>query len=585
MKLYSISVAISILWKCWLEQEAATRYKFGAFVDSSSFSVHAFVLTQEILLPRYASAGLTLGQTSNADGTSDFRADVEQRGKQPHQSKCIDTSKLYRTSVIETGTLILSQSTPKFGAGLLRHPFWHKAVILILEHENDNVQEESETLGVFLNRPTDLILRDDGLSWNVWYGGPVHCGVPFADSDTAELLCLHSLSSAAATSCSKKVVDDLYYTKFSDAKKLVRDGVAAVNDFLVFAGYCGWSEGQLQRELNEESWIATAADSGLILCELKSRTTQNMVQDAGMEIWSSFASRIDSIIDDKSSYQTTFDDLLLNEWARDHLNYHREKDTQTFTSNPDLHIKPGMLLRAKTSPRSPFLLSDQDMHKSIILVVSENMYGTVGVILNIPSTKTVDLDTSNTSHPNSRTALLMRYGGNYVVFGEGERPLLWLHCNDVLRESSVGIPFDEFNTQGVWECTADDVASSIRDGKASAQDFMVVSGGYIWVKDNDGQTGGMRGEVWDGKFEVVSNDHVQNVWDALLTQQIMTRESVDNNLATSSLAWNIAGNIEQNVERKLKTVFGSDVELHFLEDEARRRWVAKYVMNDPDCVT
>jgi hypothetical protein len=91
-----------------------------------------------------------------------------------------------------------------------------------------------------------------------------------------------------------------------------------------------------------------------------------MVQDAGMEIWSSFALRIDSIIDDKSSYQTTFDDLLLKEWARDHLNYHREKDTQTFTSNPDVHIKPGMLLRAKTSPRSPFLLSDQDMHKSII---------------------------------------------------------------------------------------------------------------------------------------------------------------------------------------------------------------------------
>jgi hypothetical protein len=123
------------------------------------------------------------------------------------------------------------------------------------------------------------------------------------------------------------------------------------------------------------------------------------------------------------------------------------------------------------------------------------------------------------------------------------------------------------------------VASSIRDGKASAQDFMVVSGGYIWVKDNDGRTGGMRGEVWDGKFEV------QNVWDALLTQQITTRESLDNNLATSSLAWNLAGNTEQNVEQKLKTVFGSDEELHLLEDEARRRWVANYVMNDPHCVT
>ncbi|KAL3782030.1 hypothetical protein ACHAWO_000534 [Cyclotella atomus] len=593
MQLHSIALVAAILWKYWPERgEAAAKHKsFDDIVESSSLSVDAFVLTHEISLRQSTqTSDIGIFQFCNEnDEMNDFRAETEHHGKQPQQSlKSIDTSNtrvLNKTSYVEKGTIIPSQPIPKFGGGLLRHPFWHKAVMLILEHE------ESETLGVFLNRPTDLILREDGISWNVWYGGPVHCGVTFADSDTAELLCLHSLSSAAAMRCSKKVAGDVYYTKFKDAKKLVEDGIAAVDDFLVFAGYCGWCEGQLQRELNEESWIAITPDSSIILDELidqKRRATQqieHMVQDAGMEIWSSFASRIDHcIIDDKSSYyQTTLHDLLLKEWARDNLSYHREKNAHTFTSNPDVQIKPGTLLRARTSPRSPFLLSDQDMHKSIILVVSENLYGTVGVILNLPTTKTVDLDTSSVRHLNSTTALLMRYGGNYVVFGEGERSLLWLHCNDALRKFSVGIPFDEFNTQGVWECTADDVASSIRDGKAAAQNFMVVSGGYIWVKDNNGQTGGMRGEVWDGKFEVIPDYHVQNVWDTLLSQQIMTSESLDDNLATSSLAWKLAGTVKA-AEKKLENVFGTDVALHLLEDEAGRRWIAKYIMNDPDCV-
>lgn len=51
------------------------------------------------------------------------------------------------------------------------------------------------------------------------------------------------------------------------------------------------------------------------------------------------------------------------------------------------------------------------------------------------TTKSVDLDVSNANIASSTASLLMRYGANYVVFGEAEHPLLWLHCDAALRAS------------------------------------------------------------------------------------------------------------------------------------------------------
>jgi len=424
---------------------------------------------------------------------------------------------------------------------------------------------------------------------------------------------------------------DIQYTSFQSSTMLVNEGMASADDFVVFSGYCGWTEGQLKRELTDgRSWMTMAVDSGTLLRELKEQQQRQphdptLLQDAGIGIWEKFATLIgkNDNNDASKTKKASFDDLFLKEWARDQLVHHRSSSSRA-TKNlmesvnannndnaipflggaSDVEIRPGMLLRASVHPRSPFLLSDQDMHKCLFLVVSENVYGTVGVILNLPTTKTIELDIAKTNlfdnseddgphRKSSSVPMLLRYGGNYVVFGEGERPLLWLHCNDALRRASVGIPLDEFNTGSVWECTPEDVASAIGKGMASPSDFMVVSGGYIWVKDNDGMTGGIRGEVWNGRFEIVPPHNIQHVWDALLSQQGMTRETFDENLVTSSMAWSVAGNIDIDDNRQSSAdslpeqpsyVFGSNVRLSLLEDEARRRWVAKYILNDPGCV-
>ena len=70
--------------------------------------------------------------------------------------------------IIEQGAVILGGVEQDFGFGL-RQQYFHKAAILVLDHE-----ESTFTKGIILNRPTDLTLEDDinpGVRWRVWFGG------------------------------------------------------------------------------------------------------------------------------------------------------------------------------------------------------------------------------------------------------------------------------------------------------------------------------------------------------------------------------------------------------------------------------
>ena len=89
-------------------------------------------------------------------------------------------------TVIEQGAVILGGVEQAFGFGL-RQQYFHKAAILIVEHE-----EVKFTKAIILNRPTDIMIQDDvnpGVQWKVWFGGDVQ-GL---DSISPSILCMHSL--------------------------------------------------------------------------------------------------------------------------------------------------------------------------------------------------------------------------------------------------------------------------------------------------------------------------------------------------------------------------------------------------------
>src|SRR4051812_32999222 len=150
-------------------------------------------------------------------------------------------------------------------------PNFHRSVVFLLDHG------ETGALGVVINRPTDVGLRDSLPGWDelaaapdvVFVGGPVEqagaiglgriaAGTPIEppgarrgdvdadDGDPDEDDGPWSpVLSAFATVGPLATVD------------LTRDphGVQGIDALRVFVGYAGWGPGQLEEELGQEAWI------------------------------------------------------------------------------------------------------------------------------------------------------------------------------------------------------------------------------------------------------------------------------------------------------------------------------------------
>src|SRR5262245_12629700 len=116
--------------------------------------------------------------------------------------------------------------------------FFHRTVILVVEHTDEGA------FGLVLNRPSDTtvgeaspelaeLIGDEHL---LFVGGPVQ---PNAVTAIGEHL--------NPTDASKLIVDGVGMVDLDDLPELSR--------LRVFAGYAGWSAGQLDGELEHEAWI------------------------------------------------------------------------------------------------------------------------------------------------------------------------------------------------------------------------------------------------------------------------------------------------------------------------------------------
>lgn len=128
-------------------------------------------------------------------------------------------------------------------APVLRDPNFHRTVIFLAEHGDDGA------MGLVLNRPTDTAVGDAlpdlaplaGDEERVYLGGPV---------------ALESVLAVAE-------LDDP-----EDASELLLGAVGFVQEpdvpvlrGRIFVGYAGWSAGQLEEEIEEESWLVLAAEA------------------------------------------------------------------------------------------------------------------------------------------------------------------------------------------------------------------------------------------------------------------------------------------------------------------------------------
>jgi putative AlgH/UPF0301 family transcriptional regulator len=148
------------------------------------------------------------------------------------------------------------------------------------------------------------------------YGGDVQgLNSPPAAQD---IICLHSLNNTFAVELSTEVIRGIYWTTLDHATSLVQKGFASKGDFWVFVGYAGWGPGQLQGEIDRQSWHIAAAHSSVLLQELIMQAKFADTLESGISVWEKLMSKI-GLKERADQTRGQFADLALKEWVRTHL--------------------------------------------------------------------------------------------------------------------------------------------------------------------------------------------------------------------------------------------------------------------------
>lgn len=161
-------------------------------------------------------------------------------------------SEAWRPSVPEgscAGRLLVA--SPLLGEG----PF-HRAVVLVVEHDEDGA------LGVVVNAPSPVAVGDVLPSWQPYASGP---GVVFRGGPVSldSALALARVPGAADAEEDggplgwRRVAGGVGLVDLDAPPELL---VAEIAGLRVFAGYSGWSGGQLDDELAHGAWYVVDAE-------------------------------------------------------------------------------------------------------------------------------------------------------------------------------------------------------------------------------------------------------------------------------------------------------------------------------------
>lgn len=148
-------------------------------------------------------------------------------------------------------------------------PNFARTVVALLNHD------EEGAMGLVINRPTELSVADHLPQWAdrlasppvVFYGGPVEQSVAIGLGQGRD-------AEAGATPIAGVSMINLTEEEGEEIKGAVR----------VFAGYSGWGPGQLEDEIDEESWIVTPGSSGDVFSLSPDRLWAKVLKRQGGQI-------------------------------------------------------------------------------------------------------------------------------------------------------------------------------------------------------------------------------------------------------------------------------------------------------------
>jgi putative transcriptional regulator len=141
---------------------------------------------------------------------------------------------------------------------LLDDPNFRRSVVLVLEHD-----EDGGTLGVVLNRPSEISVTQVLPSWDplvtgppvLFEGGPVQ-----TDSALALAVVLSGEEPLGWRRLQGRSAVSRLGTVDLDAPPEILAG--EISQMRIFAGYAGWTAGQLENELRQGAWYVVDSEPG-----------------------------------------------------------------------------------------------------------------------------------------------------------------------------------------------------------------------------------------------------------------------------------------------------------------------------------
>lgn len=152
---------------------------------------------------------------------------------------------------------VTNDQEPKAGKLLISEPFmgdenFDRTVILLCEHNANG------SFGLILNQQTKFKLTD--VIDNNYSEQPIFTGGPVQQNT---LHFLHRLGQEVNNTL--KVAEDIFWGgDFEQIKTQLNYQSGTTDAIKLFIGYSGWEAGQLQREIDRNSWYLTDANASFI---------------------------------------------------------------------------------------------------------------------------------------------------------------------------------------------------------------------------------------------------------------------------------------------------------------------------------
>ncbi len=165
---------------------------------------------------------------------------------------------------LHTGKLLLA--TP-----FLYEPHFRRAVVLLTEHAHYG------THGFILNKLLKDIKVSDLLSYLPDFDAPLYYGGPVA-TDTIHFI--HSVGELLEGS--QFVAKGIWWGgDFEKMRVLVNNNVITSEQIRFFLGYSGWSEGQLEAEYEDGTWITHDSDLNYVFQSKTNNLWKRVLQNKG----------------------------------------------------------------------------------------------------------------------------------------------------------------------------------------------------------------------------------------------------------------------------------------------------------------